>query len=129
MNEVGIALIAAGSALAGSFITGWFSRSAARLTLDAQQAARVLELRRQSYARFLEAAEVRLLARRTGEGQGMDRFELQRALGAVVLEGPPQVVGAARRMADSLRREGSPDELEEAREAFVRAAQQALEMA
>ncbi|MFI9719773.1 hypothetical protein ACIHFE_08970 [Streptomyces sp. NPDC052396] len=126
MSEVGIALIAAGSALAGSLVTGWFSRSAARMMLLDQRRVRGLEQRRQSYLRFLEAVEVRLLTRWTGEGQGSDRFELQRALGAVLLEGPSEVVRAAREMERRLRGEGTPDGLEGAREEFVRAARRAL---
>ena len=153
MSEWGIALIAAGSALAGSIITGWFTRIAGgrqaeaarhagdrqadalldtvRITLQEQRAVRVLDLRRQTYLKFLEAAEIAITTRRTGGGTGDDRLALQRAFGAVALEGPTEVAQAARELIDGLGRERdySIDDLERARLNFVGSAQDALSSA
>ncbi|MFE4533690.1 hypothetical protein ACFRKB_01305 [Streptomyces scopuliridis] len=148
MSEWGIALIAAGSALVGSLITGWFTRTAGgrqaeaarhagdrqadavldtvRATLEEQRAVRVLDLRRQTYVRFLECAEVVSLSRRTGHGQPGDGPALQRAFVAVLLEGPEEVSGAARRLVDSLRGSPSPDDLDQARSEFIDAARGTL---
>ncbi|MFC8826981.1 hypothetical protein ACFT9I_16765 [Streptomyces sp. NPDC057137] len=149
MNEWGIALIAAGSALAGSLVTGWFARSAGmrqaeaaqhagdrqadallhtvRLTLQEQRAVRLLDLRRQTYVAFLEAAEAVALTNRTGIGLGGDGAALQRAFGAVALEGPAEVARAAGEVVDRLRRDDSPDDVERAKLAFIAAAQAALD--
>ncbi|MET4922517.1 hypothetical protein P3L51_09180 [Streptomyces sp. PSRA5] len=151
MDEWGIALIAAGSALAGSLVTGWFARSAGmrqaeaaqhagdrqadallhtvRLTLQEQRAVRLLDLRRQTYVAFLEAAEAATLTSRTGIGPGSDGAALQRAFGAVALEGPADVARAAREVADRLRRDDSPDDIERAKQTFISAAQAALDPA
>ncbi|WP_224350527.1 hypothetical protein [Streptomyces olivaceus] len=81
MGDLEIALIAAGAALAGSALTGWFTvlagnRQAAaakhagdkqadavlvtvQQTLDDQRAARQQDARRTAYATFLAAAELR----------------------------------------------------------------------
>ncbi|ONK09511.1 hypothetical protein [Streptomyces sp. MP131-18] len=148
MGEWGIALIAAGAALAGSLITGWFSRAAGsrqaeaarhagdrqadalletvRMTLREQRDARVQDVRRQTYVRFLEAAEGAILARRTGDGQASARADLQQALGAVDLEGPDAVAGAARGFLNGLRANEALGDLGRAREAFVDAARSAL---
>lgn len=149
MSEWGIALIAAGSALAGSLVTGWFARSAGmrqaeaaqhagdrqadallhtvRLTLQEQRAVRLLDLRRQTYVAFLEAAEAVALTSRTGIGPG--GAALQRAFGAVALEGPAEVARAAGEVVDRLRRDDSPDDVERAKRTFVSAAQAALDPA
>ncbi|MEU0742218.1 hypothetical protein [Streptomyces sp. NPDC006134] len=148
MTEWGIAVLAAGSALLGSLVTGWFTRGAGhrqaeaarhagdrqadalletvRMTLEEQRAARLHEARRQTYARFLEAAEEALLARRTGEGQSTTRSALQRALGAVLLEGPEGVARSARDLVGLLAGSRSLDDLERARRDFVESAQEAL---
>ncbi|MFI1385806.1 hypothetical protein [Embleya sp. NPDC020886] len=148
MSEWGIALIAAGSALAGGLITGWFARSAGirqadaarhagnrqadalldtvRTTLDEQRVERLLDLRRQTYVRFLEAAETAILAQRAGTGTPQDLPTLQRAFAAVQLEGPPEVTRAARVLTEAVRRHETPDQLEQARQAVLAAAQQAL---
>ncbi|MFJ9851124.1 hypothetical protein [Streptomyces sp. NPDC101150] len=150
MGEWGIALIAAGAALAGSLVTGWYTRSAGtrqaeaarhagdrqadalletvRLTLQEQRAVRVLDLRRQTYVAFLEAAEVVMLTSRTGIGVSGDGAALQRAFGAVALEGPVEVARAAGEVVDGLRRQQSPDHLERAKREFVSAAQAALDL-
>ncbi|KAF5990808.1 hypothetical protein [Streptomyces sp. WAC00263] len=149
MTDWGIAVLAAGSALLGSLVTGWFTRGAGerqaaaarhagnrqadalletvRMTLEEQRAARLHDTRRQTYARFLEAAEANLLARRTGEGQPTDRSGLQRALATVLLEGPDEAARAARQLAELVDRSSSSlDDLEGARRNFVEAAQQGL---
>ncbi|GGZ89977.1 hypothetical protein ACFOOM_08635 [Streptomyces echinoruber] len=148
MREWGIALLAAGSALLGSVVTGWFTRGAGhrqaeaarhagdrqadalletvRLTLEEQRASRVHEARRQTYARFLEAVEAVLLARRTGEGQPTDRSALQRAFGTVLLEGPDDVARIARELMNLLGGSRSLDDLERERRSFIEAAQRAL---
>ncbi|MCT2590801.1 hypothetical protein LHJ74_12910 [Streptomyces sp. N2-109] len=150
MSEWGIALISAGSALAGGLVTGWFARSAGvrqadaarhagdrqadalletvRRTFEEQRTVRLLDLRRQTYLRFLEAAEVVLLARRSsGAGQSGDGPALQRALGAVMLEGPSEVAGAAQELDRCLRTGGRPDDLEDARRNFITTARGTLE--
>ncbi|MYS60032.1 MULTISPECIES: hypothetical protein [Streptomycetaceae] len=151
MGEWGVALIAAGSALAGSLITGWFtgragsSQAAAarhagdrqadalldtvRATLGEQRTIRLLDLRRQTYVQFLHAAESAILTLRAGEGEGNDRLALQRAFSAVLLEGPSEVARAARKMVDALRADLSWDDLESARAGFVEAARVALQKA
>jgi hypothetical protein len=148
MSEWGIALVAAGSAVAGSVVTGWFTRSAGnrqadaarhagdrqadalldtvRMTLEEQRAARVLDVRRQTYVQFLHAAETVSATRRTGEGQAADRPALQRALGAVLLEGPTEVAQAAQELDACLAGNRSLDALDRARRDFVDAARDAL---
>ncbi|AXK34952.1 hypothetical protein DVA86_22210 [Streptomyces armeniacus] len=151
MGEWGIALVAACSAVAGSLVTGWFTRSAGsrqaaaarhagdrqadalldtvRMTLEEQRAVRTLDQRRQTYVRFLDAAETAILTRTTGEGHADDRAALQRAYGAVLLEGPDDAAGAARDLLGCLRgtATASLDDLERARLAFVAAARTALD--
>ncbi|MFF9348745.1 hypothetical protein [Streptomyces sp. NPDC014734] len=149
MSELGIALIAAGAAIVGSVATGWYTRSAGlrqaeaarragerqadavletvRMTLQEQAVVRVLDLRRQTYVRFLEAAETRILTERSGgRGGGGDEALLERALGTVLLEGPDEVASAAQVLADRLRRHEAPDGLVAAKLAFVSAARQAV---
>ncbi|MEK8170634.1 hypothetical protein NKH77_16735 [Streptomyces sp. M19] len=145
MSDWGIALIAAGSAIAGSVVTGWYTRSAgirqaaARhagdrqadavlesvgMTLRAESDHREFTRRRQTYAEFLGAAEARILTERTGRGQADDDVRLQRALGGVLLEGPPEAAAAAQHLVDCLRRHERPDELGRAKLAFVSVAQE-----
>jgi hypothetical protein len=159
MSEWGLALVAAGSALAGGVITGWFARSAGarqadaarhagerqaeaarhagerqadalldtvRATLDEQRAVRVLEIRRQTYVQFLEAVEIVLLSHRTGVGTANDLPALQRAFGAVQLEGPEDVARIARELVDGLRTGRALVDLERARANLIAAAQVAL---
>jgi hypothetical protein len=148
MSEWGIALIAAGAAIAGSVVTGWYGRNAGirqaeaarhagdrqadavletvRRTLDEQAAVRVRDLRRQTYVRFLETAQAEIVAGRTGIGHAGGADALQRALVCVVLEGPDDVSRAAQDVADALRRHETPDHLERAKLAFVAAARSAM---
>ncbi|MFI7008621.1 hypothetical protein [Streptomyces sp. NPDC050145] len=148
MSEWAVALIAAGAALAGSVVTGWYGRSAGirqaeaarhagerqadallasvRLTLSGEARLRAQELRRRTYTEFLAAADDRLLAERTGRGQGGDEAALHRAAGAVELEGPDEVAGAARALVAALRRHASPDDLRDAKRQFTEAARTAL---
>ncbi|MFE6699219.1 hypothetical protein [Streptomyces sp. NPDC057718] len=146
MSDWGVALIAAGSAVAGSVVTGWYARSAGirqadaarqagdrqadallesvRMTLSAESGHREYARRRQIYAEFLGAAESRILAERNGRGQANDDDVLHRALSGVLLEGPPPVVAAAQHIVDCLRRHEKPDELKRAKLAFVSVAQE-----
>ncbi|MGI5406628.1 hypothetical protein ACQEV9_07510 [Streptomyces chartreusis] len=143
MSEWGIALIAAGSAVAGSIVTGWFTRStglrqaeAARhagdrqadallhtvqATLDEQRRSRVDERRRQTYIDFLDAAEgIAWLS----SNDAHELSPLLRAIASVSLEGPEPVEEAARALLppiqeirDARRRQNSQAE-EEAGTAF-----------
>lgn len=148
MSEWGIALIAAGSAVAGSIVTGWYTRSAGvkqaeatrhagdrqadalndtvRLTLREEASARQLDARRSTYAQFLVALETTANAGRTGRGESGDGADLQRALAVVALEGPAEVEAAAHDMVKMLRRPGSPDDMEGARQRFLTVARAAL---
>ncbi|MGW0731599.1 hypothetical protein [Streptomyces sp. NPDC002851] len=148
MTEWGVALIAAGAALAGSVVTGWFAMGAGgrqaeaarhagdrqadavletvRATLHEQRTTRVLDLRRQTYVRFLEAAASAASTLRTGVADGPDQPSLERSLQAVLLEGPAHVAEAARELADRLERSRPLDDIEEAESAFLTAARQAL---
>lgn len=147
MSEVGIALIAAGSAVAGSVVTGWYGRIAAgeqaraalragdrqaeamletvRLTQAGQAAEHAAETRRQAYVRFLDAAETAAAVER-GQGGSDARAALQQALAEVVLEGPDDVSTAASACADLLRRHARADEVERAKQTFITAARAVL---
>ncbi|MDT0266519.1 hypothetical protein RM844_09440 [Streptomyces sp. DSM 44915] len=138
MTEWGVALIAAGSALLASLISGFFARSAGRrqasamletvrITVEQQRQERALAARRATYLRFLDAAETVLLARRAGGGTAEDRAALQRAMGAVQLEGPAASEAGA--LLEALRQQRGPDELERARFAFITAAREGLRAA
>ncbi|WP_328561344.1 hypothetical protein [Streptomyces coelicoflavus] len=148
MAEWGIALLAAGAAIVGSAVTGWYSRGAGqrqaqaardaadrqaeallesvRMTLQGAEGQRAIVLRRQVYAEFLCAVETRILAERSGRGNGDHELLLQRAYAGVVLEGPAEVVAAARGFIDRLMRHEALDRLQEARTAFTTAAQRAM---
>lgn len=152
MSEWAIALIAAGSAIGGSVVTGWYTRGAGikqaeaarhagdrqadalldtvRMTLHEGADVRVLDLRRQTYVHFLEAAEAAIVANRTGIGSGIspagDVANLQRALVGVTLEGPAEVSQAARELVDRLRRHVPPDDVEHAKADFLAEARAAL---
>jgi hypothetical protein len=150
MDAWGLALIAAGSALAGSWITGWFTRSAGskqaeaarhagdrqadalldtvRRTLDQERLLRAVDLRRQTYVRFLQASEAVSLTRRTGRGESGDEAALHQARAAVELEGPAEVERAARGLVEALRRNRPLDDVDLARADFVRAARTALDL-
>lgn len=87
---------------------------------------RIPEIRRQTYVQFLEAAESVLLSHRTGVGNANDLPALQRAFGAVQLEGSADVARTARELVDSLRGGQPLDDLERARLNLIAAAQVAL---
>src|SRR5690349_15328312 len=113
MSEWGAALIAAGSAVAGSIVTGWYTRSAGfrqadaakhagdrqadallstvQATLDDQRLTRVADRRRQTYITFLEIADD--LSRNTQDRELFRRMNI--ALVHVSIEGPQHVVAAA----------------------------------
>lgn len=148
MSDWGIALIAAGSAVAGSIVTGWYTRNAGvkqaeatrhagdrqadalndtvRLTLREQASLRMLDARRQTYAQFLTVFETVVSAGRTGRGDPGDGADLQRALATVALEGPAEVEAAARDLVKRLRRHGGPDDIEGGRQKFLTVARAAL---
>ncbi|MEU5737029.1 hypothetical protein ABZ784_03405 [Streptomyces tendae] len=146
MDELWIALIAAGSAVLGSLVTGWLTRSAGlrqaeaakhagdrqadaalhimQETLDDQRRARIEERRRQVYGAFLEAA--------TDFSSDRDNSEfskqLQKALTQVVLEGPDPVVLKALHYTRSLRELdlGNTDPATSAHAQYIHAARDAL---
>ncbi|GAA2880754.1 hypothetical protein [Streptomyces mexicanus] len=148
MSELGIALITAGAAIAGSVVTGWYSRSAGarqaeaarhagdrqaeallesvRMTLQGADIQRAVALRQQVYAEFLGAAEARILAERTGRSNGDPELPLQRAYAGVVLEGPPEAAAAAGAFLESLRRHDTLDDLHRAKTNFITEAQRAV---
>ncbi|MGW3913185.1 hypothetical protein ACWEBX_16960 [Streptomyces sp. NPDC005070] len=117
MSEWGVALIAAGSAVAGSIVTGWYTRSAGlrqaeaakhagerqadallhtvQATLDEQRRARIDERRRQVYIEFLDVAES------IERGNFSDVSPIVRALAAISLEGPESVLEGVEQVVDS----------------------------
>jgi hypothetical protein len=150
MDVWGIALISACSALFGSLITGWFTRTAGarqaeaaryagsrqadallatvRMSLGEQRAERVLDSHRQAYLGFIAAVDAAIMAGRTGEGPGDGRAALRRAFGAVQLEGSAETVRTAECLLECLRGGAghSPDDQERARQKFIDAAREAL---
>ncbi|MET8826504.1 hypothetical protein ABZX40_28255 [Streptomyces sp. NPDC004610] len=148
MSELAVALVAAGAALAGSVVTGWYARNAGirqaeaarqagerqaeallesvRMTVRGADLQRAVALRRQIYAEFLGAAEARILVERTGRATGDEQGPLQRAYAGVVLEGPEQVAAAAQELLESLRRHETQDDLHRAKTAFVGEAKRAV---
>lgn len=126
MSEWQIALIAAGAAVLGSAVTGFFAwkaghRQAAaaeaaghaqagalvstvQATLDEQRRARAADRRRQVYAQFLSAADEANLAAYPGSqhdtlAAGARLFQAQ---GAVDLEGPASLQEAAYSVAHTI---------------------------
>lgn len=148
MGEWGVALIAAGSAVLGSVVTGWFTLGAGhrqadatrhagdrqadavletmRQTLGEQRVQRELDRRRDVYGAFLAAAESVAVAQRSGEGKPGGSAELYRAMSQVALEGPPEMEAAARTVVDRLRRSHPLTEIDQATRGFIEAAQRAL---
>ncbi|MFD9114839.1 hypothetical protein [Streptomyces bottropensis] len=152
MGDLQIALIAAGSALAGSALTGWFTILAGRRqaaaaqyagdkqaeavlltvqqTLDEQRVARAEDARRTAYAGFLASAEQK--AGEQGPGGIFTRrseavMELDIALSLVKLEGPDEVYSKAYRAYFSLNAENfTMGSYEAKRNEFIAAAQAAL---
>ncbi|MER5966803.1 hypothetical protein [Streptomyces sp. NPDC002057] len=117
MNEWGIALIAAGAAILGSAVTGFFAwkaghRQAAaaetagqaqanalistvQATLDEQRKVRAAEQRRQTYAAMLAAATEWETGPQNHDPELATATQQAHAL--LRLEGPPEVAGAAER--------------------------------
>ncbi|MEU9466646.1 hypothetical protein AB0D78_08305 [Streptomyces avermitilis] len=154
MSEWGIALIAAGSAVAGSIVTGWFTRSAGQrqaaaakhagdrqadallttvqATLQDQRRARAADRRRQIYLELAEAAHLVLVQRRTGPE---DLARLTHASWAIGLVGPQSVDDAASELCmEALSFTGDSASIDEERlsnlyYAFQEAARQALDEA
>ncbi|MER7938376.1 MULTISPECIES: hypothetical protein [unclassified Streptomyces] len=94
-----------------------------RMTLRADSDHRGLALRRQTYTEFLGAAETKILTERNGRGHADADVLLQRALGGLLWEGPPEAA-AAQHLVDSLRRHERPDDLMRAKLAFISVAQE-----
>ncbi|MFI0734993.1 hypothetical protein ACH4S9_39335 [Streptomyces sp. NPDC021225] len=135
MGDLQLALIAAGSALAGSGLTGWFTILAGRRqagaaqyagdkqaeavlrtvqqTLDEQRLARLQDARRAAYAAFLTAAEQKAEelspgGRIVSTARRSDAtIDLYVALNLVELEGPPSVLEQAVRVRSLLNRPAS----------------------
>ncbi|MGW6910228.1 hypothetical protein [Streptomyces sp. NPDC054940] len=149
MGELGIGLIAAGSALAGSALTGWFTVIAGRRqaaaaryagdeqaqavistvqqTLGEQRTARLQDVRRQVYAELLRVAETFHTVRRDDATRGCRResvrSDLMTALALVELEGPSEVYEAGVRMTQST---GDRSRFDENKARFIEAARNAL---
>ncbi|MFB7031621.1 MULTISPECIES: hypothetical protein [unclassified Streptomyces] len=148
MSELQIALIAAGSAVAGGFVTGFFAwraghRQAAaaekagqaqaaalistvQATLDEQRRARAEERRRQAYVDFLTAAQTAHLT--------FDEDTMARMAGtetAVILEGPDSVGEMAflyvKAVANHHAGRVDGDAVEDARQAYMEAARRVLD--
>ncbi|WP_406066090.1 hypothetical protein OG462_41305 [Streptomyces sp. NBC_01077] len=148
MTEWGFALIAAGSAILGSAVTGFFAwkaghRQAAaaeaagnaqanaliasvQTTLDAQRRARAVDQRRQVYVQLLEACQAWQVNREPDAG-----VRMLSAVQLVSLEGPVDVEEAGRQYAAAS--EGSSRDAEQRRridrlrERYIEAARRALD--
>ncbi|MEU5737028.1 hypothetical protein ABZ784_03400 [Streptomyces tendae] len=117
-SELWVAVIAAGSAVAGAAVGGWFARSAGlhqaaatrdtvQATLDEQRKARVVERRRQAYIDFLDAADA--LTREPNDPTL--QAASARALTQVTIEGPLPVILAAQEVASTVRQQEQLDDL------------------
>ncbi|CAL9379731.1 hypothetical protein [Streptomyces sp. enrichment culture] len=146
MDELWIALIAAGSAVLGSLVTGWLTRSAGlrqaeaakhagdrqadsallimQATLDDQRRSRIEERRRLVYGEFLEAATDFTSDRSSRE---FDR-KLQKTFTHVVLEGPDDVALKAAQYTHLLRNPDreDPDPVTVAHTQYINAARRTL---
>ncbi|GHG15468.1 hypothetical protein GCM10018777_31520 [Streptomyces albogriseolus] len=98
-SELWVAVIAAGSAVAGAVAGGWFARSAGlhqaaatrdtvQATLDEQRQARTEERRRRVYSNFLALAH----DMSSNWGDASAYASLQKAAAEVTIEGPNPVV-------------------------------------
>lgn len=154
MGELQIALIAAGSALAGSGLTGWFTALAGRRqavaaeyagekqaealiltvrqTLDEQRIARVQDVRRAAYADFLMAADHAYAERDAPLVYGPQPERptppksFRTALASVAIEGPAEVERCAVALLLSLEDERWRAGFPLGRANFVAAARRAL---
>ncbi|MFI8769490.1 hypothetical protein ACIGN6_31925 [Streptomyces sp. NPDC053792] len=151
MSEWGIALIAAGSAIAGSIVTGFFAwkaghRQAAaaeaaghaqanalistvQATLDEQRRTRAIDQRRQVYVQLLDAGErLRNSVLASASASAATIEDVRATLSMVVLEGPDPVVAAARAYADALDPRGgrSSEDRSAKRDAYIEAVRQVL---
>lgn len=151
VGDLEIALIAAGSALAGSALTGWFTILAGRRqaaaaqyagdkqaeavlltvqqTLDEQRVARAEDARRAAYAGFLASAEQKASERGFGifARRSEAVMELDTALSLVKLEGPDEVYSKAHGAHFSLNAQNfTMGSYEAKRNEFIAAAQAAL---
>ncbi|XVV34974.1 hypothetical protein ACQPXT_13400 [Streptomyces sp. CA-100214] len=152
MGDLWIALIAAGAALAGSALTGWFTARAGRRqavaaeragekqaeaviltvtqTLDEQRIARAQDVRRAAYANFLMTAEHAYTERQAESESQCERFlpsqDYRAALASVQIEGPREVERVAVILFMSLRDERWAAGFPLARANFICAARRAL---
>jgi len=129
-------------AVLGGAITGWCAVSVGarqastllvttRMQLGEQRAERILDERRASYLRFLDAANAVIAPGASDAGPQTGRAALRSALSDVQLAGPDKAAQAAKQLVDSLR-EGagySPDDRRLAMQKFTEAARKALESA
>jgi hypothetical protein len=97
-------------------------------THEEQRAVRVLDFRRQAYARFIEAVETVMQARIRGEDRGDDHAALRPSFAAVLMEGPADVAAAARELVDCLGAEGfsSSEDIERTSQNFIDVARSAI---
>ncbi|SEE59744.1 hypothetical protein [Streptomyces sp. TLI_105] len=147
MSEWGIALIAAGSAILGSIVTGWFAWKAGhrqataaeaagqaqaaalistvQATLNEQRRARTEERRRRAYAEFLSLGDEWRETKAEEDGTRM-----LTAYGLVEIEGPVDlVVSAANFLSatnDFATNQADISLVLESRAVYVRAVRQAL---
>ncbi|MFF6966041.1 hypothetical protein ACFY9G_22095 [Streptomyces anthocyanicus] len=150
MDELWIALIAAGSAVLGSLVTGWLTRSAGlrqaeaakhagdrqadaalhimQATLDEQRRARREDRRRQTYVEFLKTVD-ELVSGATAD-QAVAVAAVLQASTKVTIEGPRPVVRAASDLMESARARGRDGDggrtFAELRAAYFNAVQDAL---
>lgn len=148
MSEWGIALIAAGSAILGSITTGFFAwkaghRQAAaaetagqaqaaalistvQATLDEQRRARALDHRREVYSQLIDICNRRRHAvGPDGDETAVSPYDVEAAFSRVTLEGPADVVQAAREFVRGA--EGFSD-FWDTEDDFINAARRALNM-
>jgi hypothetical protein len=147
MDVWGIAIVAAGSAIAGGLSTFWFARPSACRSpgqADAQLAAAALypsvvrgsgraeqqqEVRRSGYASFIERVDSAFAAAAVDGSVPLDqRRSVSHALDIISLIGPDDVVEAAQQVALLVNTDigRSPGDVERARSALLTAARRAL---
>ncbi|MFE1024974.1 hypothetical protein ACFW5I_10465 [Streptomyces sp. NPDC058818] len=148
MSELWVAVIAAGSAVSGAAVGGWFARSAGlrqaeaakhagdrqadallrtvESTLDEQRRARIEDWRRQAYVELVRLAQDVSRDRENRE----TNMELQKALSLVVIEGPSEVTLTAIAYVRAVRqwRESpvDPEPVSEAYTDYLNAVREAL---
>jgi hypothetical protein len=148
MDEWVVGVIAAGSAVAGSIVTGWFTRSAGtrqaeaarhagdrqadallatvQASLDEQRRARAQDIRRQVYVQLIQVGQM-------PRGSARERREAeqraQEVLSLIHLEGPSEVVAAAGAFVTGMAEAWDEHDLWVAERPFLLAARRALDIA